>query len=230
MGIAYQGLFPNMVDIIPGKGLRVPVANVAQSGVLTMGFERPYHIDPRDRNQPTHCSWFPPEFWQSCITQCRTFVGCGFAMGSTIVDLTANPTRITFLPNHVHHCTTCPELVPQTPQFLLGKKSMETIAKKETKEQFYNYARETIVAFGSWSWFRHNRTRAAEYNAVREQANGDRIEQRRLNAELYRRWEGMGFTRETVEQSRARRNRAMVRNRLRRERRMAAHRRHCNGG
>ena len=95
---------------------------------------------------------------------------------------------------------------------------------KVTKSDFLTYAAETIIAFGSWSWFRHNRTRAAEYDVIRRQAGDDRVEQRRLNGELYRRWEAMGFNRESVQQARERRQRNMVRNRLRRERRMAKHR------
>ena len=221
IGRAYLSLYPNKCDVLKSKGLFSPVANVAQAGLLTLNFERPYHRDPKDKNMPTHCSWSPPSFWVAAREQNNNFIGTGFAMGNTVVDLTECPTRISFMPYSTYHCTAAPCSIPIMPDELLGKKGYERIHNDQFKTRFYEFVCDSVIAFGSWSWFRNNRTRLAEYNRVREQAGGERNLQRQLNRELYSRWEAMGFTRESEGQRMNRNARRGMRARLRRQRRRA---------
>ena len=102
VGQAYRYLFPNDIKVTRNGALHTAIVSNFQTGMLTLNFCNNYHLDKRDRDIPTHCSFSPPSSWQSTT---HSTPKCVFGMGSVCVDLTHHPVRISFLPHQIIHCT-----------------------------------------------------------------------------------------------------------------------------
>jgi hypothetical protein len=219
VGESYLSLYPKDIHVTPQAALHAPVARCFQTGMLTLNFHNNYHLDQRDRNIPTHCSFSPPSNWVDDPSSSRNTV---FGMGSVIADISKNAQRISFLPQQVKHCTSEPTGVPSLPFYLQGNCSTSTLLKHQN--EFYSFVSKSMLAWGGWGWWSTNANRTREYDQVVEGVV-DPAERREIRRDLRDYWARMGYTRveeevryeREVSRRRRRRNDALRRNAQRRQ-------------
>eukprot|EP00957_Ditylum_brightwellii_P035691 2706412-Ditylum_brightwellii.AAC.1 len=166
------------------------MADTFRTGMLTFNFFNNYHLDEKDKDIPTHCSFSPPPSWNSGPSQSPNSV---FDMGSVTMDISTNPHRISFLPEQVVHCTSEPLDIPTLPSFLEGKCCAKTLYNN--RKEFYLFVSESMLAWGGWGWWNRNIHQRDEYNAVVEGVTdaGERCRRRR---NLIEAWANIGYTRD----------------------------------
>ena len=74
VGKAYLSLFPNDLHFTKSCGLQEPIVDNFEAGMTTMNFHNCLHLDEKDKNEITHCSFSPPPTWkddQSIVVQCQ---------------------------------------------------------------------------------------------------------------------------------------------------------------
>ena len=150
IGQSYLYLFPNDVHITSTGALHKPIVNTFQTGMLTLNFFNNYHLDMRDKDIPTHCSFSPPSSWSTSSSSSPHSV---FGMGSVVVDLSCNDQRISFLPHQVKHCTSEPSDVPTLPSYLHGNCCSKTVL--DNKNDFYSFVSKSMIAWGGWGRWSH---------------------------------------------------------------------------
>ena len=195
-----MSLFPNDMHKTKNSGVQDPICRVFQAGMATVNFHNSYHIDHKDKHQITHCSFSPPSKWSQFKDNgvCK----CAFGLGSVVVDLSNHAQRISFLPKTVKHCTSEPWNVPTVPGFLFGDTCSKTVMNHS--EDVYSCLKDSMLAWGNWSWWRNNAHRNNEWLSVAEHCS-TRAEQIEARRALIRRWEEMyGFTCESEQQRIAR--------------------------
>ena len=191
VGRAYHDLFP--LDIhLNRAGLKKPVCNTFQSGMMTVNFHNCYHKDKRYDSQVLHCSFSPPDHWYREDLNSRR---CVFGMGSVVCDISKYPMCISFMPKHIYHCTSEPFDVPPVPGFILGSHSTNTLLGK--RENVYIFLDSSIIAWGSWAWWRNNTARQHEWIQA---IDGISDEQKQVVArrELIEYWAKSGHTHDSV--------------------------------
>ena len=188
VGKAHLDLFPLDIHMC-SAGLQEPTCNVFQSGMMTVNFHNCYHKDKRDNNQVSHCSFSPPVHWK--VNEGKgSSRKCAFAMGSVVCDISMHPMRISFLPQQVYHCTSEPFDVPMVPDYILRKCCSKTIFGN--RESIYSFLSKSIMAWGSWAWWRRNTARQHEWQAAIDGVT-ERSAQIAARRALINRWSQHGY-------------------------------------
>jgi len=190
VGKAYIDLFPLDMHLC-SAGLQEPTCNVFQCGMMTVNFHNCFHKDLRDQNQVSHCSFSPPVHWNLNNIDASP-KKCVFAMGSVVCDISKHPMRISFLPQQVYHCTSDPFDVPMMPDCLLKKCACSNTILKN-RECVYEFLRKSILAWGSWAWWRNNTARQHEWQGAIEGIS-ERSAQIAARRALIDRWALFGYT------------------------------------
>ena len=205
VGKNYLSLFPNDIHQT-NVGLQNATCDVFQSGMMTVNFHNCYHKDRRDKNQVSHCSFSPPVHWNLKVdTVCDD--KCVFGMGSVLCDISKYPMRISFMPKDVFHCTSSPFNVPKIPDYLLNCCSNKI---NLNRKNVFEFIEKSILAWGSWSWWRNNTARQHKWeNAI--EGIEDRSGQIAARRQLIERWAQYSFTQKSVISRRNRESRRVKR-------------------
>ena len=128
VGKAYLSLYPNDLHFTKSCGLQEAIVDNFEAGMATMNVHNCLHLDEKDKNEITHCSFSPPSTWKNSQKNSKL---CVFSIGSVIIDLSGEPQRISFLPEQIYHVTSEPWNTPCLPELLTGSKSSRSILVKQ---------------------------------------------------------------------------------------------------
>ena len=147
VGKAYSSLYPNDLHFTKSCRLQEAIVENVEAGMATVNFHNCLHLDKKDKNEITHCSFSPPSRWKNTNElKSKHFV---FSTGSVIIDLSGEPQRISFLPKQVYHGTSEPLNTPSLPKYLVGSKTSKIIL--ENREELLNFFSDSMLAWGTWS-------------------------------------------------------------------------------
>ena len=74
VGKAYLSLFPNDLHFTKSCGLQEPIVDNFEAGMTTMNFHNCLHLDKKDKNEITHCSFSPPPMWKDYPPKNKNYV------------------------------------------------------------------------------------------------------------------------------------------------------------
>ena len=121
---AYEDLFPmsnfrrfHDENVDNGSGTRTTLIphthNSFNTGIMTVNFFTPMHIDQADGYALTHCLYSPPEWWMKPSE--GPAPNSVFSLGKCVFSLSDHPLQINFLDNHSFHSTGIPSDVAINP-------------------------------------------------------------------------------------------------------------------
>ena len=127
-----------------------PSADMFDNGIITVNFQTKFHIDRKDRDCVTHCTFCPPMVKSKKKTSLNFIQG--FCLVKTMVDLSL-PVRISFLGYDVYHCTGEPTVPRKVPQFLLNPNScLLDFSHDDNKDKYHKeymgFAHKSVLAWG----------------------------------------------------------------------------------
>ena len=124
------------------------------TGIMTVNFFTPLHIDQADGYALTNCLYSPPEWWMTPVG--GTVPKAVFSLGNSVFSLSDYPLQITFLANHSYHSTGIPsDVVMNPPQSLVNNKVIKTVM--DDKPEVTRYLRNSLIAWGVWDRTRRQR-------------------------------------------------------------------------
>ena len=177
VGKAYLSLFPNDLHFTKSCGLQEAIVDNFEAGMTTMNFHNCIHLDEKDKNEITHCSFSPPPTWEDY--QSKKSKLCAFSTGRVIIDLSGEPQRISFLPEQIYHGTSEPWNTPSLPEVLTGSKSSVSILDK--RQEILKFISNSMLAWGNWNHANCQSRRATEWNKCAEGGSEEEGNKRRYD-------------------------------------------------
>ena len=179
VGKTYQFLFPNDLHMTKTCGLQEAIVDNFEAGMATINFHNCLHLDEHDKNELSHCSFFPPLKKEG--DKKLSNKKCVFSTGSIAVDISGEPVRISFLPEQVYHGTSEPINNSSCPEILKGMKSSKSIL--DNKKMLFDFLSESMLAWGTWSHYRSTGRKNIEWNKCVEGIH-DEEEKKKIRTEL----------------------------------------------
>ena len=177
VGKAYLSLFPNDLHFTKSCGLQEAIVDNFEAGMTTMNFHNCLHLDEKDKNEITHCSFSPPPTWEDY--QSKKSKLCAFSTGRVIIDLSGEPQRISSLPEQIYHGTSEPWNTPSLPEVLTGSKSSVSILDK--RQEILKFISNSMLAWGNWNHANCQSRRATEWNKCAEGVSEEEGNKRRFD-------------------------------------------------
>ena len=121
------------------------ISDYMGKGICTANFYTPLHIDQRDGNSITNCSYSLPSKWKT-----NNKTDTVFSLGNYIIDISRCNCNIAFLGNHSVHSTGIPSNCKQSfkylPEVLEKDLSLERALKD--KNLIRSYLSQAIIGWG----------------------------------------------------------------------------------
>ena len=184
VGKTYQFLFPNDIHMTKTCGIQDAIVDNVEAGMATINFHNCLHLDKRDKNELSHCSFFPPLKRQGDNKLSNE--KCVFSTGSVAIDISGEPVRISFLPEQVYHGTSEPFNTPCMPEILKGMKLSTAIL--ENRKMLLDFLSESMLAWGTWSHYRPMGRKSQEWNECVEGINDEEEKKRRRTELVHGKW------------------------------------------
>ena len=114
-------------------------------GICTANFYTPLHIDPRDGNNITNCTYSLPPSWNKQSTTQTVF-----SLGNYVIDISKHNCNIAFLGNHSVHSTGIPVNSEKCFKNLPDILSKEYTSERAVKEKnlIQKYLSMAIIGWG----------------------------------------------------------------------------------